>query len=111
MKPWIGVAAVLAAGAAVAWRADAQVPASGPVQLGNPQLITHFLPVDGQPTQLTVIDPAGKVLAVYHIARDTGRIQLMSVRPFQWDLLMDGYNGDGIEPNAVRSQLQRMPAQ
>ncbi|MAT69324.1 MAG: hypothetical protein CMJ58_07330 [Planctomycetaceae bacterium] len=113
MKPWIGMAVVLTVAAAASWRADAYVPGAGGAgaQLGNSQLITHFLPGDGQPTQLTVVDPTQQVIAVYHITRDTGRIQLMSVRPFQWDLKLDGHNVDGLEPKAVRSQLQRMPTQ
>ena len=113
MRPWIAVAAVLAMGAAAAWRADAQSGgiSAGPAGIATPELITHFLPGEGQPTQLTVIDPGRRVLAVYHIARDTGVVELKSVRAFQWDLQLDEHNGTKPLPKEIRNQLQRTPPQ
>ncbi len=108
MKSVYGLALVVVAAAAVSWQADAQGLPQGSAG-GGAELITHFLPVEGQATQLTLVDPTRRVLAVYHIARDTGAVQLRSVRNIDGDLQLDEYNGAAPFPKDIRNQLQRAP--
>src|SRR5829696_5283374 len=42
--------------------------------------------------QITLVDPRQRVMAVYHVDRATGALQLKSVRNVQWDLSMEEYN-------------------
>ena len=103
---WIGCG--LIAGAAWCWRASAQTTygdtASG--ILGR-ELVTHFEASPTGPTALTVIDPATKVLAVYHISRDTGEIKLKSVRKIEWDLRLEALNSNAPTPDEIRKGFDR----
>jgi hypothetical protein len=108
-----GLALAAIAGAAWCWTAGAE-PTYG-VSLGSPaggrELITHFLPADGKPTTLTIVDPHLRSIGVYQINRETGEIDLKSVRNFSADLQMDHYNNsnNSILPQAVRQGLDRQP--
>jgi hypothetical protein len=106
----VALAAVVAV-LAMAWSAGAQQASNG-AGFGSAQsqeLITHFLPSDGKPTALTVVDPASRRIAVYHVARDTGEIQLKSVRNIDADLGMDYWNSGGPLPEEIRRGLERQP--
>ncbi len=105
----IGLAIALTV-AAMSWTADAQPPAtSASYGAGNPggDLITYFLPVEGKPTTLTVIDPAARRIAVYHVNRESGEIELKSARNIAWDLRMDYHNNAGILPEEIRKGIER----
>ncbi len=105
----IGLAIAIAA-LAMGWTADAQPPApSASYGAGNPggELITYFLPVEGQPTTLTVIDPAARRIAVYHVNRESGEIQLKSVRNIAWDLGMEYFNTGSPLPEEIRKGMER----
>jgi hypothetical protein len=105
----IGLAIAIAA-LAMCWTAVAQQPApSASYGAGNPggELITYFLPVEGQPSTLTVIDPAARRMAVYHINRESGEIELKSARNIAWDLQMDYHNNAGILPEEIRKGMER----
>ena len=106
----VALAAVVAV-LAMAWSAGAQ-QAPGGAGYGSAksqELITHFLPSEGKPTALTVVDPTTQRIAVYHVARDTGEIQLKSVRNIGADLGMDYWNCAEPLPEELRRGLQRMP--
>jgi hypothetical protein len=105
----IGLAITVAA-LAMCWTAVAQQPAPGATYgAGNPggDLITYFLPVEGKPSTLTVIDPAARRIAVYHVNRESGEIELKSARNIAWDLRMDYHNNAGILPEEIRKGMER----
>ena len=100
----------------VGWTALAQsAPTGGRVQgqaavsFGAPGLITHFNTADGRPTSVTVIDPQTKVMSVYFIGRETGQIQLKSVRPLRYDMEMTSFNTGDPSPEDIRQGLARRP--
>lgn len=103
------VAAVLAV-AGLGWTAAAQQPGPGAAYSSTGaggELITYFLPVEGKPSALTVIDSQQRRIAVYHVNRETGEIQLKSVRNIAWDLGMEYFNTGDPSPEEIRKGLQR----
>ena len=56
--------------------------------------------------QVTVIDPNRQAMSVYHIDFRSGAIELKSVRQIHWDLQIADYNGKGLLPREIQSQLQ-----
>ena len=56
--------------------------------------------------QVTLIDPKQQVMSVYHIELATGVIELKCVRQIRWDLQIADYNGKGLLPREIQSQLQ-----
>jgi hypothetical protein len=107
---WLGFGAILAL---AAWRAPATAQSSSAYGVdpaafgaGGGQLITHFDQGDGRITSLTIIDSQARVIAVYHLVRDTGEIQLKSVRPIRWDLAMKDYNTGGLLPEEIRKGIE-----
>ena len=80
---------------------------SATAALGRGELITHFDDAEGRPTTLTVIDPHARVVAVYHLQRDNGQIQLKSVRNIRWDLAMDSHNSNDPLPAEIRKMVER----
>jgi hypothetical protein len=73
-------------------------------------LITHVPPAEGGPQAIVVVDPAQRVLAVYHVDRSTGEITLRSVRNVTWDLQMVEFNSGEPMPQDIRNmrnELQR----
>jgi hypothetical protein len=104
--------ALVAASAALAlgWTADAQQPVPGASYAstaGQGDLITYFLPAEGKPTTLTIIDPTQRRVAVYHVGRETGEIQLKSVRNIAWDLGMEYFNNGDPLPEEIRKGMER----
>ena len=59
------------------------------------------------PVQVTLIDVKQRVMCVYHVDRETGKIDLKSVRKFQWDLLMEELNGVTPLPREIRALLEQ----
>jgi hypothetical protein len=57
--------------------------------------------------QITVIDPATRVMSVYHIEPKSGEIVLKAVRNVTWDMEMTVFNGTSPLPQEIRSQLQQ----
>ena len=53
--------------------------------------------------QITLVDPRQRVMAVYHVERTTGALQLKSVRNLQWDLLIEDYNSGTPAPRDIRA--------
>jgi hypothetical protein len=52
--------------------------------------------------QITLVDPRQRVMAVYHVERATGALQLKSVRNVQWDLTIEDYNSGTPAPRDIR---------
>lgn len=52
--------------------------------------------------QITLVDPRQRVMAVYHVDRATGALQLKSVRNVQWDLTIEDYNSGSPAPRDIR---------
>jgi hypothetical protein len=110
VSKWIGsfgLAAVVAAG--VAWSVQAQQPAGAVYSSGGRnELITYCTPAEGKPTSLLVIDPAARRVAVYHINRESGEIQLKSVRNIAGDLSLDNWNTGGLSPDEISKMQKRV---
>ncbi len=53
--------------------------------------------------QITLVDPRQRVMAVYHVDRATGALQLKSVRNVQWDLTIEDYNSGSPAPRDIRA--------
>jgi hypothetical protein len=102
---WMGfglVSLVLLVGAAIYPEAQAQRPVTG-AERGQPgELLALSMDVEGR-QQVTVVDPRRQVMAVYHIDRNTGGINLRSVRNVQWDLVMEDFNSGSPTPREIRS--------
>lgn len=58
---------------------------------------------------VTVVDPDLGSLAVYHVDKISGDIELRSVRKIEWDLVLEEYNGCKTSPHPaeIRSMLKR----
>jgi hypothetical protein len=84
----------------------AQRTASMPVTSAG-GLIALATAAGEQRQQVTVIDPATRVLGVYHIELATGEVTLKSVRNIHWDLQMMEFNGTSPLPGEVRSILEQ----
>ncbi len=69
-------------------------------------LIALSSPIDDRFSQLTVIDPVRQAVAVYHIERSTGTIELRCVRNIHWDLQMAHFNGQPPLPQEIRSLVE-----
>lgn len=53
--------------------------------------------------QVTLVDPAQRVMGVYHVDSATGAITLRSVRNIRWDLMLDDFNGKEPFPHEIRA--------
>ena len=78
-----------------------------PSSFGSPGLISHVAQVGENKQHLTVIDPAMRVVAVYHVEMSKGEITLKSVRNFHWDLQMLEFNTAAPLPQEIRSMLEQ----
>jgi len=94
--------AVLIAG--VVGFADAQGPrgASQDRVASSPDLLALSHESGDGRQQITVVDPRQRVMAVYHVDRVSGALQLKSVRNLQWDLLIEDYNSGSPAPRDIR---------
>jgi hypothetical protein len=103
----IGLAVAVAAG--VAWSVEAQQPAGAIYSsAGRNDLITYCTPVEGKPTALTVIDPTTRRIAVYHVNRESGEIQLKSVRNITGDLGLEYFNSGSPLPDEISKMQKRV---
>jgi hypothetical protein len=82
--------------------------APAPIAAANSeQLIVVPTPLGDKTQMLTVVDPRQRVLSVYHIDLNTGKITLKSVRNIQWDLQMTYLNNENPLPQEIRSLLEQ----
>ena len=82
-------------------------PIDSPVRSAGNELITNVTATDGGALTVTVIDPKQRVLAVYHVDRQTGEITPKSVRNLTWDLQMIEFNSGSPLPQDIRNGLKR----
>jgi anti-sigma-K factor RskA len=94
---------VMAAGPSVGF---AQRTPTAPV-LGGEGLIALPAQSGDQRQQITVIDPATRVMGVYHIDLATGEVTLKSVRRIHWDLQMNEFNATHPLPGEIRSMVEQ----
>ena len=89
--------------------AFAQHPVDYPKHQGktDEQLIAFSVQDSEGNQQVTLIDPVGRAMSVYHIETATGEITLKSVRRFHWDLQMEEFNGTSPSPRDIRSLIER----
>lgn len=71
-------------------------------------LITHVPPAEGGPQAIVVVDPATRVLAVYHVDKTTGEIALRSVRNVSFDLQMMEFNSGKPLPEEIHGMLKEL---
>jgi hypothetical protein len=95
----IGLTAAMAG-----WPAGAE-PVNGFRGTGG-DLITHVVRNETGSLTVIVIAAQTRVMAVYHVQDGSGEIQLKSVRPFTWDLQLDGHNATKPLPEEIRKMLQ-----
>ena len=76
-------------------------------QTDNGGLIALSAQLPNGHQQLTVVDPAQRVIAVYHVDPTSGELSLRSVRNIQWDLRMTQFNGSTPLPQEIRTLLQQ----
>jgi len=90
-------------------RAPSRDQSQGGLLSGHAQrgLVSYVHTSETKPTSVILIDPAEKVMSVYYIVRETGEIQLKSVRKFTWDLGLTDYNTSDPLPEEIRKGLQR----
>jgi hypothetical protein len=106
MRGWIGglLLGVAALVVVVVGFAEGQVPRAV-VQdraAGADLLALSHDAGDGR-QQITLVDPRQRVMAVYHVDRGTGALQLKSVRNVQWDLTIEDYNSTSPAPRDIRA--------
>ena len=53
--------------------------------------------------QITIVEPRQRVMAVYHVERGSGALQLKSVRNLSWDLQIEDYNSGAPAPRDIRA--------
>ena len=70
-------------------------------------LITLTAPAGDNRQMLTVIDPAKRVMSVYHVSLTTGQIELKSVRNINYDLEIMEFNGVSPLPRDIRTMLEQ----
>jgi hypothetical protein len=69
------------------------------------ELFTQVTATDGQPLTVTVVEPRGRVLAIYHVDRTSGEITLKGARNITWDLQMTDFNTGKPLPQDIRNGL------
>lgn len=84
----------------------AQRPATVPATSGT-GLVTVTAQAGEHRQQVTLIDPATRTMAVYHIDTTNGEIVLKSVRNLNYDLQMIEFNGTSPLPNEIRAILEQ----
>lgn len=71
------------------------------------ELIVVVTSEGDQHRQLAVVDAALRTMAIYHVERQHGGVELKSVRNFTWDLQMPHYNGAHPLPDEIRAMMQQ----
>lgn len=119
MQSWklAGLMAILGCAGALAWTAWASAgPTAVAPGAGLPRsvecvsaagLLAFSATLAEDRQQITLIDPATRVMSVYHVEPKSGEIVLKAVRNVTWDMEMTVFNGTSPLPQEIRSQLQQ----
>jgi hypothetical protein len=103
----LGVVVVLAVMALAGPSSEALAQRPTPQQAESTAgLIALSMPSGTERQVVTVIDPRGRAMSVYHVELSTGEITLKSVRNIQWDLQMMDFNGTNPLPKEIRAVLE-----
>ena len=70
-------------------------------------IISHVVQTTENSTQVIVLDPVFKRLAVYTVNSSSGEIQLKSVRNLQADLKLQEYNSADPSPLEIHKMQER----
>jgi hypothetical protein len=70
-------------------------------------LMAFSLETPNGPSQITLIDVKTRTMCVYHINRETGGIELRSVRQFRWDMLIEEFNAERPLPREIRELIEQ----
>lgn len=106
---WMAMAIVVLALAAARGSSEPVSTAPTTYNANPPAALVTYLGTTGGDTQVvTVIDPAQRALAIYHVNGTTGEIALKSVRNMTWDLQMVQYNSGKPLPQEVRDMRTQM---
>ncbi|MHC2067832.1 hypothetical protein ACYFX5_10200 [Bremerella sp. T1] len=70
-------------------------------------LVVHNMPCESGGQFMVMVDPETRVLAVYHVEGNGGKVSLKSVRNLQWDLLIEEFNGGEPSPREIRTLLNQ----
>ena len=108
---WVAVVLATLGIYAWSWRAEAQTLPGNPTAssaAADVGLVTHVHESEGRPTRVIVISPLERVMAVYHIERESGEIKPKSIRDLSWDLEMVEFNSDDPSPNDLEKAQQRL---
>ena len=107
----VGLIVGLLIGAAVASAGfpQAQAQRAAAPERGAPgeQLLALSFDAGEGRQQVTVVDPRSRVLAVYHVDRASGALQLRSVRSVAWDLQMEDFNSASPTPREIRNLAEQ----
>jgi hypothetical protein len=94
---------------ALAGRSSSEPPYAPPIDLtaraSCGELFTQVTATEGQPLTVTVVDPRQRVMAIYHVDRNSGEITLKGARNITWDLQMTDYNTGKPLPQDIRNGL------
>jgi len=95
-----------------AWSGDREIATAlaqpSMTSIGGGGLISHFHEDAGSGvTRVIMVDPTQKSMAVYHVATDSGSIQLKSVRSLSVDFQVQDYNSGDPSPIDMKKTLQR----
>jgi len=82
------------------------LPARLPVAAAG-DLMAFSSETSSGPAQIMLIDAKKRSMGVYHVDRETGEIELKSVRNFHWDLLIEEFNGVSPLPREIRALLEQ----
>lgn len=119
MRSWklAGSMAFLGFGVALAWTAWASAgPTAVSPGVGSPRsaerdssagMLAFSTTLAEDRQQITLVDPATRVMSVYHIEPKSGEIVLKAVRNVTWDMEMTVFNGTSPLPQEIRSQLHQ----
>jgi len=70
-------------------------------------LVVHASKTEDGGQLMIMVDPETRVMAVYHVDGNTGKVSLKSVRNLQWDLLIEEFNGGTPSPREIRTLLNQ----
>jgi len=87
-------------------QAQPVLPARLPVAAAG-DLMAFSSETTSGPSQVILIDSKTRAMCVYHVDRETGAVELKSVRNFHWDLLIEEFNGVSPLPRAIRELLEQ----
>lgn len=73
---------------------------------GSSGLVTLLSDAGEAQQRVLLVDPRTHAMVTYQIDRESGEIELKSVRNFHWDLQLLEYNGKSPHPEDVRGMLE-----